>query len=146
MAKIDRVQEVALAELKPYERNAKLHPEEQIQKIAKSIEEFGFVNPVLIDENKNVIAGHGRIEAAKRIGLEKVPCVYVEGLTDEQRRAYILADNKIFELGAWNDLNLKTEMSEVNFDFDFLSDESQMQVETEKHAIICPRCGMAVRE
>ena len=102
MAKIAEVQEVAVAVLKPYERNAKIHSGEQVQKIADSIKEFGFLSPCLIDREKNIIAGHGRVEAAKLLGLETVPCVYIEGLSDEQRRAYILADNKLTEMGEWD--------------------------------------------
>ena len=102
MAKIDRVQEVSVDLLKPYENNAKIHSEEQVQKIADSIQEFGFISPCLIDKENRIIAGHGRVMAAKSLGLEKVPCVYVEGLTDAQRRAYILADNRLTELGDWD--------------------------------------------
>ena len=86
MAKIDRVQEVSVDLLKPYENNAKIHSEEQVQKIADSIEEFGFISPCLIDKENRIIAGHGRVMAAKILGMKKVPCVYVEGLTDAQRR------------------------------------------------------------
>ena len=99
MAKIADVQEVSLEKLRPYERNAKIHDENQVEKIAESIKEFGFISPCLIDEENNIIAGHGRIMAAKKLGLETVPCVYIEGLTEAQRRAYILADNKLTEMG-----------------------------------------------
>ena len=102
MAKIGKVQEVAIADLHPYEKNAKLHSEAQVEKIAASIQEFGFISPCLIDTDGNIIAGHGRVMAAQRLGMTTVPCVYVEGLTEEQRRAYILADNKLTELGEWN--------------------------------------------
>lgn len=102
MAKIAEVQEVSLSSLVPYERNAKIHGQEQIQKLKASIEEFGFLTPCLIDRQNNVIAGHGRIMAAKELGMKTVPCVYIEGLTEEQRRAYILADNRLGELGEWD--------------------------------------------
>ena len=102
MAKIDGVQEVRLADLVPYERNAKQHSAEQVQKIADSIKEFGFLSPVLIDRAGNIIAGHGRVMAAKSLGMEQVPAVYIEGLTETQRRAYILADNRLGELGEWD--------------------------------------------
>ena len=102
MAKIAEVQEVPRSSLVPYERNAKIHSPEQVQKIADSIEEFGFVSPCLIDRDFNIIAGHGRVMAAELLGMETVPCVFVEGLTDEQRRAYILADNRLTELGEWD--------------------------------------------
>ncbi len=120
MAKIAEVQEVSRTLLRPYERNAKIHGSEQIEKIAKSIQEFGFVNPVLIDREYNVIAGHGRIMAAEKLGMDTVPCLYVEGLTEEQRRAYILADNRLAELAEW-DFALASEelkaLSEGGFDF-----------------------------
>lgn len=127
MGKIAEVQEVTLTKLVPYARNAKLHSEEQIREIADSITEFGFINPILIDKEFNVIAGHGRIEAAKKLKLEVVPCVFVEGLTEEQRRAFILADNKLFELGDWNDINLKTEVEDVSFDFTAFSVDGGVQ-------------------
>lgn len=119
MAKIAEVQEVSRGLLKPYERNAKIHSEEQVKKIADSIKEFGFVNPVLIDRDYNIIAGHGRVMAAESLGLDTVPCLYVEGLTDEQRRAYILADNRLGELGEWDMELVNVELMELqNTDFD----------------------------
>ena len=102
MAKSVKLQEVTIDLLKPYERNAKIHPQQQVEKIVKSIEEFGFVTPCVIDSDYNLIAGHGRVRAAKEMGLETVPCVFVEGLTEEQRKAYILADNRLGELGEWD--------------------------------------------
>ena len=102
MGKLGKVAEISIDLLRPYENNAKMHSEEQIQQIANSIKEFGFINPCLIDKDNNIIAGHGRVEGAKLLGMKKVPCIYVEGLTDTQRRAYILADNKLTELGGWD--------------------------------------------
>lgn len=119
MAKIDRVQEVSLELLKPYENNAKIHSETQVKQIADSISEFGFLNPCLIDKDFNIIAGHGRVMAAKKLGMETVPCIFVEGLTEAQRRAYILADNRLTELGEWDfdkvQLELR-ELADMNFD------------------------------
>ena len=102
MARINNITEVKIQDLRPYERNAKVHSEKQVEQIAASIEEFGFLNPCLIDKDHNIIAGHGRVLAAKKLGWETVPCLYIEGLTEEQRRAYILADNKLTELGGWD--------------------------------------------
>lgn len=113
MAKIDKVQEVAIERLKPYERNAKIHSEEQVRKIADSIREFGFISPCIIDGDYNLIAGHGRVEASKALGLESVPCLFIEGLTDEQRRAYILADNKLTEMGSWDKTLVSMELEEL---------------------------------
>ena len=119
MAKIAKVQEVALNKLKPYEQNAKIHGQEQIEKLKASIEEFGFLTPCLIDAEYNLIAGHGRVMAAKQLGMEKVPCVFIEGLTEAQRRAYILADNRLGELGEWDMDIVFDELFELdNMDFD----------------------------
>lgn len=102
MGKIAEVQEVTLRNLVPYAQNAKIHGAGQIDKLKKSIEEFGFLTPCLIDRDFNIIAGHGRVMAAKELGMESVPCVFIEGLTEAQRRAYILADNRLGELGEWD--------------------------------------------
>lgn len=102
MAKIAEVQEVTTDKLRPYEHNAKKHGRDQIEKLKASIREFGFLTPCLIDREFNLIAGHGRVAAAKELGMETVPCVFIEGLTETQRRAYILADNKLGELGEWD--------------------------------------------
>lgn len=118
MAKIDKVQEVAVTKLIPYERNAKIHNASQVDQIAASIQEFGFISPCLIDKNYNIIAGHGRVEACKTLGIEKVPCVFIEGLTEEQRRAYIIADNRLTELGEW-DMDLVNEELEALADAGF---------------------------
>ena len=91
-----------ISELIPYENNARTHPPEQLEKLRRSLEAFGFVSPVLIDGAGRVIAGHGRIEAAKLAGIEEAPCVLVEHLSDDQRRAYILADNRLAEMGEWD--------------------------------------------
>ena len=119
MAKIADVQEVSLEKLRPYERNAKKHGAGQIEKLKSSIMEFGFLTPCMIDSDYNLIAGHGRVMAAKELGIETVPCVFIEGLTDEQRRAYILADNRLGELGEW-DMELVVgeliELDELGFD------------------------------
>ena len=119
MAKTTEMVEVTVSSLIPYERNAKKHPEEQIEKIKKSIQEFGFISPCLIDKNNRIIAGHGRVEASKQLGIEKVPCVYIEGLTEEQRRAYIIADNRLTELGGWDMEIISEELAELKaLDFD----------------------------
>ena len=118
MAKSVKLQEVAIDLLKPYGQNAKIHPQEQVEKIIKSIEEFGFITPCVIDADYNIIAGHGRIMASKQMGLEKVPCVFIEGLTEVQRRAYILADNRLGELGEW-DMDLVFDELEDLADVDF---------------------------
>lgn len=138
MAKIAEVQEVAVAELRPYERNAKTHSKEQVAKIAASIEEFGFLSPCLIDRDKNIIAGHGRMLAAIDLGLETVPCVFIEGLTEAQRRAYILADNRLTELGDW-DMDLVNEeladLLEMDFDIELTGFDFEQEEETETKSV-----------
>ena len=96
--------QIAIEALTPYERNARTHSEAQVEKIANSIREFGFLNPVLIDSKNMIIAGHGRVLAAKKLGYKEVPCLRVEDLTETQIRAYILADNKLAEEAGWDEV------------------------------------------
>ena len=106
--------------LKPYPRNARTHSRKQIRQIARSIEEFGWTNPVLIDAKGGIIAGHGRVEAAKLLGLSQVPTIRIEHLTETQKRAYILADNKLAENAGWDSETLAIELQGlVEFDLDF---------------------------
>ena len=114
-----KYENVSIDKLKPYERNARMHSAEQVDKIAKSIKEFGFINPVLIDGDFGIIAGHGRVEGAKKLGMTEVPCLFVEDLTEEQKRAYIIADNKLAEDAGWDTDLLKLELGELaDLDFD----------------------------
>lgn len=106
-------------ELKPYERNARTHSKEQVDQIVKSIQEYGFTNPLLIDEKNNIIAGHGRLEASKKLNYIEVPCIVLKGLTEAQKRAYIIADNKMALNAGWNDELLKLELEDLKaLDFD----------------------------
>ena len=110
---------VDINKLIPYVNNARTHSKEQIQKLRSSLREFGFVNPVIIDKEYNVIAGHGRIAAAKEEGVQQVPCVYVDYLTEAQKKAYILADNRMALDAGWDDELLSVEMEELqNLGFD----------------------------
>ena len=118
MAQITEQKSVDIELLIPYENNAKEHSEEQINKLRASIDEFGFISPILIDRDYNIIAGHGRTIAAKRNGIKEVPCVFVEGLTEAQRKAYILADNRLAEFGKW-DFDLVNAELEGLDDLDF---------------------------
>lgn len=131
MAKIADVQEVSLEKLRPYERNAKKHGPEQVEKLKASMQEFGFLTPCLIDSDYNLIAGHGRVMAAKELGIKTVPCVFIEGLTDEQRRAYILADNRLGELGEW-DMELVfeelVELDDLGFDVELTGFEMPEEI------------------
>lgn len=93
---------VPISELSPYEDNPRLHTQDQITAIEKSIREWGWTIPVVIDENKMIIAGHGRVLAGEQMGVQEVPCITATGWTDEQKRAYVIADNKIQEKGQWD--------------------------------------------
>lgn len=99
-----------LADLKPYDRNARTHSEAQVAQIAGSISEFGFTNPILIDENNTVLAGAGRVMAATKLKRQEVPCVLLAGLSDAQKAAYVLADNKLALNASWDDGALQEEL------------------------------------
>lgn len=114
MGNIEKIEEIDIAKLQPYKKNAKKHGKSQIEKIKASILEFGFLTPCLIDKDFNLIAGHGRLAAAEELGLKKLPCVFIEGLTEDQRRAYILADNRLSELGEWDMDLVSEELEELN--------------------------------
>ena len=107
------MQLISIDKLVPYVNNARTHSAEQILKLRSSLREFGFVNPIIIDREFNVIAGHGRLMAAKEEGIEEVPCVFVDYLTDAQKKAYILADNRMAMDAGWDEELLKIEMEEL---------------------------------
>lgn len=143
-----------IRELKPYKKNAKKHPKEQVERIANSIKEFGFTQPVLIDKHNCVVAGHGRILGAKKAGLKEVPTVCLEELTEEQIKAYRLADNKLNE-SDWDHALVDEEIQELlehdidmslfGFDVDLTDEELELEMEREvkfrtkeKHLVIVP--------
>lgn len=114
-----KIQYRKLSELTPYERNARVHSDEQVEQIAKSIKEFGFANPILVDKGGTIIAGHGRYAAAELLKMKQVPTVTLDNLTDEQRRALTLADNKLALNAAWDYKLVKMEANELqSFNFD----------------------------
>lgn len=125
------MQLVAIEKLVPYANNARTHSPEQINKIRSSLREFGFINPILIDRNFGIIAGHGRVTAAKAEGISEVPCVFVDGLSEAQKKAYILADNRLALDAGWNEELLKIELEslkEMDFDLSFVGfDESELE-------------------
>jgi ParB-like chromosome segregation protein Spo0J len=131
-----KIENIKTESLVPYARNAKLHDESQVSKIASSIREFGFNNPVLVDGEKppGIIAGHGRVLAAKKLGLAEVPCIRLSHLTEAQRRAYILADNRLAELGGgWDEEMLRMEVEalsggEIDLDSIGLGEEDMLDV------------------
>lgn len=117
---------LAITSLKPSPRNARTHSKAQIEQIAASIEEFGFTNPVLIDEAKTILAGHGRVEAAKLLGLKEVPVVRIEHMSAEQKRAYVIADNQLALNAGWDEALLAMEfeaLNELEFDISVIGFE-----------------------
>lgn len=109
----ERFEKVDIDKLVPYARNARTHSKEQVKQIQASLREFGFINPVIVDKDYNLIAGHGRILAAKEEGIKQVPCVFVEHLTEAQKRAYILADNRLAMNAGWDDEMLAVGLSDL---------------------------------
>lgn len=115
-----QIQTIKLSDIRAYKNNSKLHNRSQVAKIRESIREFGFINPVLLDENLEIIAGHGRVAAAQEAGIIEAPAIILSHLTDAQKRAYRIADNKLTELGKWSVELLNLEFSELsNLDLDF---------------------------
>jgi ParB family chromosome partitioning protein len=151
---------VPVAILHPYTKNSRTHSDEQIEQLIKSIKEFGFTNPILIDPSRNVIAGHARLQAAKILNLPEVPCITLYGLSDEQKKAYVIADNKLALNAEWDIQTLISEVEDledagyevglIGFSKDELEDFSESKIEeldTEKvsdhkdKTKSCPQCG-----
>ncbi|MDT5396541.1 ParB/Srx family N-terminal domain-containing protein [Escherichia coli] len=108
-----------LQELSPYAHNARTHSTEQVAQLVESIKQFGWTNPVLIDEKGEIIAGHGRVMAAEMLKMDSVPVIVLSGLTDEQKKAYRLADNRLPMNAGWDEDLLRMELSDlINADFD----------------------------
>ena len=108
-----QIETIAVDRLIPYARNSRTHSDAQVAQIAASIKEFGFTNPVLIDGEGGIIAGHGRVMGARAIGLAEVPCIRLAHLTESQRRAYVIADNQIALNAGWDDAMLALEMRDL---------------------------------
>lgn len=156
-------------DLIPYARNARTHSPEQVQKLAGSIKEFGFLNPVVISEDGGILAGHGRVMAAQKLGIKQVPCVIESHLNEAQKKAYILADNRLALDAGWDEELLRLELEElsdqaydlsnIGFNKDeldsYLTDYSPTQnlsdflgtlvpgepPSKKKQTITCPECG-----
>lgn len=152
------VEYIPVGELKPYEKNARKHAEYDVGQIAESIERYGFNDPIGIWGKDNIIVeGHGRLLAAKKLGIDKVPCIRLDDLTDEQRREYAIMHNKTAELSMWDFDLLAAEVSELDFsEFDVdwgIADDVDVSnffehEETEKEkkgkTVICPHCGKII--
>ena len=133
-----KIEKIKLSEIKPYENNAKKHPQEQIEQIKKSITEFGMCDPIAIDENNVIIEGHGRYIALEQLGYKEVDCIRIENLTEEQKRAYILVHNKLTMNTGFDMEKLEKEIEGIKsidmsyFDFDLYPEEIELpEVETE---------------
>ena len=113
MQTTERFEKVNIDRLIPYARNARTHSKEQILQLRSSLREFGFVNPIIVDKDMNIIAGHGRVLAARAEGMTEVPCVFAEHLTDAQKKAYILADNRLALSAGWDEEMLALEFAEL---------------------------------
>lgn len=158
------VEKIPVESLIPYARNARTHSDDQVAQIAASIREFGFCNPVLIDGVKGIIAGHGRVLAARKLGMQTVPCIELSHLNENQKRAYILADNRLALNAGWDEAMLALELSALkldNFDLDLTgfddgeidsllnganfepgTEEDQGRLdELAPKMITCPHCG-----
>jgi ParB-like chromosome segregation protein Spo0J len=135
-----KIEQLDIEKLIPYANNARTHDDAQVAQIAASIREFGFNNPVLIDEQSTIIAGHGRVLAARKLDLLKVPCIRLNHLSDTQRKAYVLADNKIALNSGWDEQLLKIEIEnliENEFDIDLTGfDPSEIQFKEIDYSIL----------
>ena len=166
MSKNDRkIEQISIDALIPYARNSRTHSDAQVAQIAASIREFGFTNPVLIDKDGGIIAGHGRVLGARKLGLAEVPCIRLAHLTDTQKRAYIIADNKLALNAGWDEELLQLELADLhgaNFDMDLLgfdaadlsqamgfedqvaapeSSTKEIDPDDYKMGHTCPKCG-----
>ena len=161
-----KIEQIETGKLIPYARNSRTHSEAQVAQIAGSIREFGFTSPVLIDAENGIIAGHGRIMAAQKLGLKDVPCIRLDHLTETQRKAYVIAENKLALNSGWDEEMLGLELAdlrEMDFDLDLLgfdnfaieqflnppeqneeapeSSGGEIDVDGMQMECACPKCG-----
>ena len=148
-----------LKELKPYENNPRFN-DDAVDKVAESIKEFGFKVPIIIDKNGVIVTGHTRFKASKNLGLEKVPCIIADDLTDEQIKAFRIADNKVSEFSSWDfdllneelngidDINMKIfGFDEVDIDWNDVEDLDEEIYEEPSHRMLeCPKCHHVDRD
>jgi ParB-like chromosome segregation protein Spo0J len=142
-----QIEYIPTADLIPYAMNSRTHSDDQVAQIAASIKEFGFTNPILIDDAAGIIAGHGRLMAAKRLNLSEVPTITLAGLTEAQKKAYVIADNKLALNAGWDADVLKLEiesLAEMDFDLALLGfddielgkmfDDEEIELEQENYS------------
>ena len=158
------IKRVATVDLIPYANNSRVHSDEQVNQIATSIKEFGFLNPIIIDGDNGIIAGHGRVMAANKLGIKELPCVDASHLSPAQKKAYVIADNKIALNSDWDNELLRIELNVLDemgfdisltgfsdFELDSLSDDVNFDPATEEEQgqldqldpkwVACPHCG-----
>src|SRR6266851_5663670 len=128
-----QIEQWLIQRLVPYARNARTHSDEQIAQIATSISEFGFTNPILVDSSSGIVAGHGRLLAARKLNLAQVPVIVLDHLTENQKRAYILADNRLTLNAGWDEEMLRLELqaleeNDFNLDLIGFSDQELAQL------------------
>ncbi|MDX2094425.1 MAG: DNA methyltransferase [Alphaproteobacteria bacterium] len=129
------IEQLPIASLKPWKNNARTHSKKQVRQIADSITRFGFTNPVLIDSENTILAGHGRVEAAKLLTLREVPCIRLEHMTPQQKRAYVLADNKLALNAGWDEELLAEELKELLLQDEFTIDITGFSIAEVDHII-----------
>jgi ParB-like chromosome segregation protein Spo0J len=155
------IENIPLDKLTGYARNSRTHSDEQVAQIAASIKEFGFTNPILIDDDNMIIAGHGRFSAAHRMGMKEVPCIRLSHLDEAQKKAYVIADNQLATKAGWNYEMLAVEIDELNdakYDISkigFTIEELENLIgsptippivdenreDSDKKPVICPKCS-----
>lgn len=147
---------IPINDIKPYKNNPRLN-EDAIPYVMNSIKEFGFKNPIILDKNNVIVAGHTRLESAKRLDMKEVPVIYADDLTEEQIKAFRLADNKVAEKSMWDYSKLDEELDSIldidmsMFDFENIEEtnlddffEESEEKEKEKKTMICPHCGKEI--
>ena len=167
MTKFPHYKEQSTADLVPYALNSRTHSPTQVDKIAASIREFGFLNPIITDGDNGIIAGHGRVMAAQKLGMDTLPTIDAKHLTDAQRRAYVIADNRLALDAGWDDEMLRIELKdlgEMNFDLELTgfnldemaalfdqpvdsdAPEDFKEVGEQELGTTCPKCGFEFDE
>jgi ParB-like chromosome segregation protein Spo0J len=158
---------IPIADLIPYARNSRTHSDAQVAKIASSIKEFGFLNPIITDGSNGIVAGHGRVLAAQKLGLKELPCIEADHLTEAQKRAYVIADNRMALDAGWDAEMLKVELGDLDaagfdlsltgfdlgelasmFDQPVVPDSSTKEIDPDEYAMDhrCPKCGFEFDE
>lgn len=146
-----------ISALKPYENNPRIN-DNAIEYVANSIQEFGFKVPIVVDKDEVIVAGHTRYKACKRLGIENIPCIVADDLTEEQIKAFRLADNKVSESSQWDFNLLDIELNSIHdidlenfgfitnddFNLDDLFVDKEIQKESEKKLTTCPHCGKSI--